>query len=110
MEVPKSRRIVDEDIKEKYRRRYCDVCGARPCDPAHVKSVGSGGNDEDYNLLSLCRQHHSEQHSLGFWKMCAKYPFFRQVLAQKGWEFSSDKKLRRAEHTPRFREKAFGKL
>lgn len=93
--LKKPQRIKNEDILEFYRGRRCDVCGKKPCDPAHIKTVGSGAPDEHYNLLSLCRVHHTEQHSVGFFKMVQKYPFFGQVLAEKGWVFDGNKKLRR---------------
>lgn len=110
MEVPKQCRIVDEELIEKYRKRSCDICGVRPCDPCHIGSRGAGNPDADWNLYSGCRVHHAEQGQLGFFKFCEKYPFFRQVLAAKGWQFDGNKKLRRTEHAPLFREKAFGKL
>lgn len=91
----KTKRISDEDILEFYRHRRCDICGVKPCDPCHIKTRGAGGSDEHFNLMSLCRTHHTEQHMLGFYKMTKKYPFFGQFLAGKGWVFNGDKKLRR---------------
>lgn len=41
-------------------------------EPAHVKSRGAGGRALG-NLLSLCHDHHSEQHSLGIKSFAAKY-------------------------------------
>lgn len=93
--LPKIKRIVDESLLERFRRGRCSICGLTPCDPAHIKTVKSGGNDEWGNLLSLCRQHHSEHGQIGFFRMCEKYPFFRQVLAEKGWIFNGYKQLRR---------------
>lgn len=92
---PKSKRIEDQNILDFYRRRRCDICGVKPSDPAHIKTRGSGGNDEHFNLLSLCRIHHTEQGQIGFWKMVKKYPFFGHILAEKGWVFNGEKKLRR---------------
>lgn len=91
----KNKRKKDQLLLEKFRRRRCDICGKYPSDPAHIKTVGSGGNDEDWNLLALCREHHTIQHSIGFFKMCEKYPFLRMILAEKGWIFGAEKKLRR---------------
>jgi hypothetical protein len=91
----KSIRKKDENLLEFYRKRRCDICNRVPCDPAHIKTRGSGGPDEHWNLMSLCRVHHTEQGQLGFFKMCQKYPFFHQFLAGKGWVFDGNKKLRR---------------
>lgn len=65
-----------------------------PSDPCHIKTRGSGGDDIDSNLLPFCRAHHAEQGTIGFFKMCEKYPFLRQILAQKGFEFNSYKQIR----------------
>ena len=94
--IPKSIRKSDENILKVYRKARCCICGLRRCDPAHIKTRGSGGPDEHWNLIALCRAHHTEQGQIGFWKMCEKYPFFRHVLGEKGWIFSGMKKLTRA--------------
>ena len=52
----------------------CVVCGGATyhgrdqswrCDPAHVKSRGSGGNLGLGNVVPLCRIHHTKQHGMG---------------------------------------------
>jgi Putative HNHc nuclease len=93
--IEKKKRVQDESVKSFYRGKNCVICGAHGSDPCHIKSVGSGGDDTHDNIVNLCRAHHIEQHSIGFFKMCEKYPFFRQILAQKGWQFDGNKKLRR---------------
>jgi len=49
----------------------CLVCGARPCDAAHVKSRGAGGTSAD--LVPLCHAHHMEQHAIGVCTFEARY-------------------------------------
>lgn len=94
--VPKMKRTTNESLLEFYRKRRCDICNSSPPnDPAHIKTRGSGGPDEHWNLMTLCRVHHTEQGQIGFWKMTQKYPFFHQYLAGKGWIFDGNKKLRR---------------
>lgn len=111
MTLEKPKRHVDQQLLDKYRRRSCDVCGNFPSDPAHIKSRGAHGDDVDDNLLSLCREHHTEQHQIGHFKMSRKYPFYGQILAQKNWVFSGDKKLRRADgHYATFKKNFAGKL
>lgn len=57
------------------RSHECSVpgCGGRPIEVAHVR-LGSGAGiaqrPDDWRAVSLCRQHHAEQHRLGeltFW-------------------------------------------
>lgn len=78
---PKPTRIKDKDIRERVRRKPCLVCGALPCDAAHIKTVGSGGGDKIVNaegeivvnLIPLCRKHHVEQHAIGIDTFFKKY-------------------------------------
>ncbi len=93
--LQKIKRKEDQNLLDFYRNRRCDICGMKPVDPAHIKTRGSGGPDEHWNLMSLCRVHHTEQGQLGFYKMAKKYPFFAQMIAGKGWVFDGNKKLRR---------------
>lgn len=65
----------------------CVVCKSQKVDKAHIKTRGSGGSSEPWNLIDLCRQHHQLQHSIGFFNLCVKYPDVYKELKQKGWEF-----------------------
>jgi RNase P subunit RPR2 len=58
-------RIVDEVVLERARRRgFCERCGKGliRCDPAHIKSVKSGGDDVSDNVVALCRPCHDLNH------------------------------------------------
>lgn len=71
MSLQKKKRIVDRALLALYKFKSCEVCGKGPCDPAHFKTRGAGGNDVASNLIALCRVHHSIQHQQGirsFWK------------------------------------------
>lgn len=58
----------------------CVVCGYRPCDNAHVKSRGSGG---DYRfVVPLCRKHHSEQGRDGITTFQVRYELDLSSLAE----------------------------
>lgn len=70
----------------------CVICNA-PCERAHIKSRGSGGHDETWNVMALCRGHHIEQHKVGWKKLSEMYPEVAQALDVKGWEFLSWGKL-----------------
>ena len=59
--------------------KRCVVCGKSHTDLAHVDSVGAnGGNRQKINHLglrsmSLCREHHQEQHKIGIQSFMNKY-------------------------------------
>lgn len=70
----------------------CIICG-RTADACHIKSKGSGGTTDAWNIMHLCRQHHVEQHKLGWDKMSKKYHVVLAELASKGWRFILDGQL-----------------
>lgn len=97
----KPKRKVDDSILDIIRKRNCDVCGKRPTpsepnQACHIKSRGAGGDDSWNNLYSGCHSCHHLQHLKGFFTMFELYPFFRQVIYNKGWILDGNKKLRRA--------------
>lgn len=52
------------------RSHECCVqgCGGRPIEVAHVRNGSGAGiaqKPDDWNTISLCRDHHSEQHRIG---------------------------------------------
>lgn len=61
------------------RSHECCVggCDGRPIEAAHVRNgsgAGIGQKPDDWRVVSLCRHHHSEQHSMGevsFWQRLA---------------------------------------
>lgn len=94
---PKKIRIKDESVLDVFRGKPCEVCGL-PSDPAHIKSVGSGGDDELDDLISLCRKHHAMQHARGWERLFERFPNIESILNDKGWELVDIfgvKKLRR---------------
>jgi hypothetical protein len=54
---------------------WCEVegCGSAPVHVHHIKSRGSGGGDNEANLISLCPEHHAECHTIGRWNFARKY-------------------------------------
>jgi hypothetical protein len=95
MMFPKIKRVVNRKLLDEVKTRPCFVCRYRPTDPCHIISRGSGGPDEPYNVISLCRKHHQLHHSLGWFKMCEEHPFLKQEIYQRGFRFDGNKKLRR---------------
>lgn len=63
---PKPVRIVDETVLARARARDCEWPGCSSSylvHAAHIKSRGSGGDDVDENVVSLCAAHHAQHHS-----------------------------------------------
>ena len=63
----------------------CCVTGAPGSDLHHVKTRGSGGKDEAWNLIPLSRALHTEVHKIGMAKMANKYLAIRNWLVCNGW-------------------------
>ena len=66
----------------------CIICGNQ-AERCHVKSRGSGGTDDDWNIMSMCRKHHQEQHFIGWTVFYFKYPEVQPILRDKGWSLDS---------------------
>ena len=62
----------------------CIQC-MNPSDNCHVRSRGSGGGNEEWNLIALCRWHHIEQHKIGWVRFSNRYPAVAARLARQGW-------------------------
>lgn len=84
--MQKLNRIENKALLELYHSRTCAVCGTKGCDPAHIKTVKSGGHDTEWNVMPLCRQHHTEQHTIGIISFIEKYHEARWYLLNYGWE------------------------
>jgi hypothetical protein len=68
----------------------CQVCGNNQTDRHHIKTRGSGGTDDDFNILYLCRICHIEYHKIGASKFCKKYQNIKTYLEDIGWEFINE--------------------
>lgn len=96
----KKMRIVNKELLKAVAKRPCDVCGKiwSKLDPnfaCHIITRGHGGDDIEDNLYSGCLAHHNEQGQQGWNHMFNKYPFFRQVIYNKGFTLNGYKQLRR---------------
>ena len=76
---------------QKIKSMKCLVCNASEVDVAHIKTKGSGGPDEEWNLMPLCRRHHSEQHQIGIITFSQKYIAVASYLYDNGWFISNFK-------------------
>jgi predicted restriction endonuclease len=91
-------RIKSRKTLKFFRERACEICGFPKSDPAHIRSVGAGGDDTGDNLLSLCRLHHRLQHNHSWEWMISHFPILEQILKDKGWELVTEfgrKRLKR---------------
>lgn len=83
--LDKPKRKQDRKLLDAVKRIPCVVCGKKQTDPCHVRSRGAGGSDAEFNVIPLCRIHHSEQHMMGFKVFCFTYPKVWEALKSKGW-------------------------
>lgn len=79
----------------KFKEEYCVICGHSgkyfQLDVDHVKTLASGGKDEPFNLMTLCRICHIEKGSKPISEMANKYPNYRQWLLKNNWYFEFGK-------------------
>lgn len=60
------------------KNRTCVICGKPNADLAHYRAVGMGRNRHEIDerkmyFMSLCREHHTEQHKIGINSFVKKY-------------------------------------
>ena len=70
----------------------CIACGRMADCFHHVKTQGSGGPDEHWNLMPLCQAHHNEIHMKGNTIMVQRYPNLGVWLESKAWDFDEYRK------------------
>ena len=64
----------------------CVLCNCKPSACHHIKTRGSGGRDEWWNIVPLCGAHHSECHTLGDVEFMRRYGEYSEILEARGWE------------------------
>lgn len=82
----KPKRTSDRKFLDMCKDQPCIICGKWPTDPAHIKTVKSGGPDHPRNVIPMCRLHHTLQHSKGWIYMIMMFPTLWTILNEKGWE------------------------
>lgn len=63
----------------------CAICRASNADRHHIVSRGSGGGDEEWNLIYLCRIHHVEFHTVGWFVFSRKHPVVAERIKNARW-------------------------
>ena len=81
------------DIFSHRNLKLCVACGGPGTDLHHIKSRGSGGSDEDFNLVRLCRECHSALHHKGQVRLFKNNLRFASALEEKGWGLDERGKL-----------------
>lgn len=66
--------------------KVCILC-PNPATPAHVKTRGSGGDDETWNIVALCGLHHTEQGSMPIADFAERYDKYKEWLIKNNWEY-----------------------
>jgi hypothetical protein len=71
-------------------KMICLVSGCRnTAERHHLKTRGSGGTDDDWNILHICRTHHVEIHAIGFVRFFEKYPNIQNLVESRGWKIEN---------------------
>ncbi len=73
-------------MKYQMPNKHCVACGRLGAEGHHLKTRGSGGGDEEWNLMPLDRACHTEIHQKGTRLFAEKYPRVRAWLEQNEWE------------------------
>ncbi len=78
----------------------CLACGRTTSIKCHhIKSRGSGGGDDWFNLIPLCVDHHTQNGDGHAWHrgkilFLKNYPHVMEHLRKLGWEIFQDKLIR----------------
>lgn len=77
----------------KHKKDRCTACGHNgsfyPLEIDHVKTRGSGGNDDASNCITYCRACHILKGQKGLNYMATKFPSVKEWLISNGWEYNS---------------------
>jgi hypothetical protein len=65
----------------------CIICFSKG-EGHHLRTRKSGGCDSVWNLMPLCRLHHSNVHQIGMNTFAKKYPVVKDWLISHGWDFN----------------------
>jgi hypothetical protein len=76
-------------LRRQIKAMPCVVCGSRNCDPCHIAPWGRTQIDSEWNILPMCRLHHSEQHAKNWDRMMEKYPRLKLILSVMGWSWGT---------------------
>lgn len=85
--MQKKRFQIDRVLRQQVKAMPCFLCySTYQVDPCHIATFGSRGIDEWWSMVPMCRNHHNEQHQVGWKRFCEAYPKAAALLKQLGWE------------------------
>lgn len=72
------------DLMTFYLNRHpcCEICGAQPVDGHHIITRKTGGAEEEWNYLALCRADHQLFHMLGRASFALRFPVVLDKIKQ----------------------------
>lgn len=79
-----TKRKKNPKLRQQVKSTGCVICG-KVADPCHIKTFGSTRIDAEWNLIAMCRIHHSKQHRIGWQKMMEEHYIVKFYLLEKGW-------------------------
>ncbi len=77
----------DRSVRRAARLEPCAACGKGPTEACHIRTWKVSQCDAAFNILSMCRFHHNEQHQWSWYAMANTYPGIMKALKERGWEF-----------------------
>jgi hypothetical protein len=83
------------------------VCSSQSTEQHHVKTRGSGGTDDPWNLMPVCRRDHTRIHQEGLAKVAKGNLSLLTWLVENGWVFNKERKQWRHLAIPQSLEKEF---
>jgi len=75
----------DKKIMAQARKEQCVCCGYF-AEYHHIKSLKSGGSNEPYNLIPVCRATHQLIHQKGLVYVAIMHYSIKDWLINNGWE------------------------
>jgi hypothetical protein len=77
-------RTSNKELMREYHSKKCLLCNLKAT-PSHIKTRGSGGPDEPWNIVPLCFNHHVFWGKVGWRSFCQKFPAFETLIKSLGW-------------------------
>lgn len=85
--------MKNKKLRESFALKACLVCRKSPCDACHIKTYATTLNDDESNLMPLCRRCHILQHKFGIVTFVRKYPAVFQYVTERGFYINDYGKL-----------------
>lgn len=86
-------RIKNPQLLKEKREVPCELCNSHNNVAGHhIKTKGSGGNDVEENLISLCFHCHEKIHRYTQKNFIEQFPKYKTILESKGWTYCEIKK------------------